>query len=652
MERIKQIFIVIIVGFCFSCAQKEGGPGMLWQISPEKSLYDSSEAHYQAGEYNDALSGFQSYLSQFPDTPLAPASRLRVGMIRSFKRQYEKAQKDFQRVIADYPDTPYARDARVELLDAWYNTGNYHQVTVSAGNVLAQPLTVKQVYRANLIIGDAYMALKSSRDAYYAYLIAFQVASEREAGKAISKLKTALALMETSDLSAELDKLAGRPPSDYLMYQLGVNYMKDGNADDAKATLTAFAAQFPHHENADQAQKLIAEMDSPKAVARHVNVIGCLLPMTGKYETFGQQAYTGIEYALSRFVQSQDGNAIKILLKDTGSDPQKTREAVKELADSNVSAIIGPIGTVDEAALSAQGFNIPIITMTQKDGITDIGDSVFRNFLTPRMQVKALVSYTVGTLGLKRFAILYPSENYGNTHMNGFRDEVVAAGGTVSGAEAYPPGQTDFANAIKKLAGPQWVAAQSMKKTSASSPLTANESEAPEAAPPEPTVDFDAIFIPDSPDKAGLIIPQLAYYGVADVYLLGTNLWHSDKLIQMAKYNVQNAIIPDGFFAQSTSEHVRQFVSGFRGAYGSSPGFIEAVSYDTAMMVFELAARPDIRERSDIRRELLVMPPFEGVTGKTVFDENREAVKDIYLLKIFQGGFQEVTVRYPDGGFQ
>jgi ABC-type branched-subunit amino acid transport system substrate-binding protein len=90
---------------------------------------------------------------------------------------------------------------------------------------------------------------------------------------------------------------------------------------------------------------------------------------------------------------------------------------------------------------------------------------------------------------------------------------------------------------------------------------------------------------------------------------------------------------------------VRQFVSGFTAAYGNTPGFIEAVSYDTAVLLFELATRSDIRDGEDIRRELLAMPPFEGVTGKTVFDQNREAVKDIYILKIFQGGFQEAGNR-------
>ena len=82
-----------------------------------------------------------------------------------------------------------------------------------------------------------------------------------------------------------------------------------------------------------------------------------------------------------------------------------------------------------------------------------MGDYVFRNFITPGMQVKTLVSYAIKKLQLKRFAILYPDENYGKTFMNLFWDEVIALGGKVVGAEPYNINHTDFADPIKKLVG-------------------------------------------------------------------------------------------------------------------------------------------------------------------------------------------------------
>jgi ABC-type branched-subunit amino acid transport system substrate-binding protein len=301
------------------------------------------------------------------------------------------------------------------------------------------------------------------------------------------------------------------------------------------------------------------------------------------------------------------------------------------------------------------------------------------------MQLKTLVHYAAGSLSAKRFAILYPDENYGAVYMNLFWDEVLENGGRVVGVEAYDPAKTDFGDPIKKLVGLYYDIPKDLVEAPPTTPMVFNESawpERPQMAPdisdilsaeeagrrheqlmtaimvsreraekekagetgPEPIVDFDAVFIPDSPNKAGLIIPQLAYYDINDVQLLGTNLWHSDKLIDMAKKHVQGAVVAEGFFAESRAVHVHRFVSGFKYVYGGeTPGFIEAVSYDTAWILFDLITRPDIRFRAQIKQELSAMPPFPGVTGATAFDPSGEAVKDIYLLRVEGRRFVEVA---------
>ena len=51
--------------------------------------------------------------------------------------------------------------------------------------------------------------------------------------------------------------------------------------------------------------------------------------------------------------------------------------------------------------------------------------------MTPRMQVETIVSYATETLGLKTFAILYPEDNYGNTFVDLFWDDLIHRGGQV-----------------------------------------------------------------------------------------------------------------------------------------------------------------------------------------------------------------------------
>ena len=158
-------------------------------------------------------------------------------------------------------------------------------------------------------------------------------------------------------------------------------------------------------------------------------------------------------------------------------------------------------------------------------------------------------------------------------------------------------------------------------------------------------VDFDAVFVPDAPKKSGLIIPQLAFYDIKDTYLFGTNLWHSDNLIDMAYKHAQGAIMPDGFFAESKSQNVKQFVNGYNEIFHQEPGFIEAVAYDTALILFQIVSRPDVRFRSVIKNELKRLDGFQGVTGLTSFDNDGNAIKNLYIITIRGQRFVELEQR-------
>jgi ABC-type branched-subunit amino acid transport system substrate-binding protein len=161
---------------------------------------------------------------------------------------------------------------------------------------------------------------------------------------------------------------------------------------------------------------------------------------------------------------------------------------------------------------------------------------------------------------------------------------------------------------------------------------------------PEPIIDFDAVFIPDAPKKAGLIIPQLAYYDIEDVQLIGTNLWHSDKLLEMTRQYIQGAVLPEGFFADGNASHVQAFTLEFERAFGENPGFIEAIAYDSAGILLQFLSNTAIHFKSRLKDELLNMVDFQGVTGRTSFDYQGDALKKLYILRITGSRFIEVEI--------
>lgn len=629
------------------------------RLDPASRLFSTAEKMLQEKSYKAALDDYKEYLERFPDQPMADAALMKMGSIYVILGDNETARDVYRRLMVEYPDSIFVPDARLAILTSYYNEGKYGEVIERAAEVLKVTVSTVHLLRLYVLLGETYDAMGSLKDAAYYYILAIQNSDEPEKKVIFIKLRDIARRLRPEDLGSLLDGMKDDFPKGYLMFQLGINYTEEEKYNEALAVLSAFIEKFPMNENVQQAKKLLGLIHQQSVYSRYT--IGCLLPLSGPYQIYGQRALTAIELALNRFNTKNGPSSIKIIIKDTASDSAKAVTGVKELYAENVAAIIGPFITAESAAIEAQKKGIPIVTFTQKDNITGIGDYVFRNFITPGMQVKALVSYVVEGLGLKNFALLYPEERYGSTFMNLFWDEVIDHGGKIVGVESYNPGITDFADPIKKLVGLYYEVPEDLKVEDDKPNAAENSEEGEDIAgehrgkdenipseedeEPEPVVDFDAIFIPDAPKKVGLIIPQLAFYDVRDIYLLGTNLWHSNTLIEMARQYVQGAIMPDGFFAESTSEHVRNFDEIYQKVFDQKPGYIEAATYDTAMILFQMVSRPDIRFRSTLKNELKRLTGFQGATGFTSFDSDGDVQKKLYLLQIKGSHFVELEQR-------
>ncbi len=693
------IIFLFVACCCVSCAQMESS-GWFKRIDPDVALFNEARQKHKDQAYDEAYALYREHADRYPQSRHAPDVLFRLGQVSVSLERYGEARQYFREVISRYPETDFARQARVKIIEVLYRAGDYGQVIRYADQILPVVEDGKRMMRVRQVMGDAHLAMGNESQALAEFIKAYETAGKDDRARLSGRVRAVAAIMALPELRSALDMLNGRPPADEILYLLGVRYLQDGEYREAKSFLERFVEAYPRHPDADSARKLID--DIPVTDLFDKNAVGCLLPLSGRYENFGQQALKGIELALAVFSggREQDAEDLKIMIRDTASNAAGAVSAVQDLHERQVAAVIGPMIDAEAAAAEAQVLGVPIVTLTQKPDIPDMGEWVFRNFLTPAMQVEAIVGYAVNDLRLSRFAVLYPEEAYGQMFMNLFWDAVIASGGQVVGVESYRPDQTNFSEPIRKLTGLYYEVPEALEEETALPPVVLiqedetdprlegqgmlnpvetdagasgrqwfdavidtamaaeydsdDEAIDEEDEEPAPIIDFDAVFIPDSPSKTGLIMPYLAYQDVTDVYLLGTNLWHSDRLIQMAGSHSRNAIFPEGFFARSTSKHVFEFVTRFEKTYGYTPGFIEAVSYDTAMMIFDMVCRPEVRYRSQLRKLLIDMEPYQGVAGGTRFLETGEAVKDVYLLRISGGRFQEIPTRpriQSDQGF-
>jgi len=689
----KALIILLSLALLFwGCARQQLPPVIQTPTQPPEielpdgdAIFSEAEERYMDDALDAALRNYAKYLDFYPDGPLADAALYKMGLIFSCKEDFENARVAYEDLIARFPESPLALEAMIEVLANNNQQGKYADTIHDAFRIPEDALLNSQLFRKYELVGDAYMQVNAPEDAVYFYTANFRRATEPEKERALKKFKLAAEQLNEVHLTSLLTRAEDPVIQGHLLYYFGLTCMEKGKTEDALLALTELTQKLPQHEMALPAQTLIDEINS-KAISSPFTV-GCLLPLSGRYKTYGVKALKGIELAFFRHVRSGSKPDIRLMVKDTKADPYRTVAAIREMDKANVAVIIGPMVMSEQAALEAQARNIPIITFTQKDNITAVGTFVFRNFITPKMQARTLATFAVSSLGIERFAVLYPEERYGTTYMNLFWDAVQDKGAKIAAIESYDPELTDFAVPIKKLVGlhykvpkylefefefiseeesPWWLNTFNPR---AMVPYFPNDLKSvdvlyvtiPEKAPGpvatladrgrgeeeelKPVIDFQAVFIPDAPSKAGLIIPQLAFHDINDVYLLGTNLWHSKTLIEMSRQYVQNAVITEGFSPDSSQMQVKRFVDTFAYVFGEVPGFIEAVTFDSASLLFQALGTPGIRFKGQIKDEMLNLVDYPGVTGTTHFDYSGDAVKTPLVLKMEAGRF--VQARQP-----
>jgi ABC-type branched-subunit amino acid transport system substrate-binding protein len=366
------------------------------------------------------------------------------------------------------------------------------------------------------------------------------------------------------------------------------------------------------------------------------SVLGCLLPLSGPFAIYGQEVLNGIELGIGMFNETGDTPDLELVIKDTKGDPELALTGLEDLANNEkVIAVIGPLSSraATASAKKAQTLGVPMITFTQKEGITEEGAMVFRNFLTPSREVDKLLDVAIRHMGLKRFAILYPDNSYGQFFLNIFWDRLEEMGGMMTAVEPYKADETDFAEQIKKMTGLYYPRPKSLTQKLLAMRTPEEEESIIFPEKPQPIIDFDMVFIPDNFQRVAMIAPQLAYYDVLDILLAGTSAWQSPHLIETAGDYVQGAIFSSGYFESLGDGGVNSFVEEYKANFDAAPGILAANGYDTIKYLMEVVADKDVRTRRTLQKALLYYY-FDGVTGGISFDSHGEVEKESLLLTI------------------
>jgi branched-chain amino acid transport system substrate-binding protein len=347
--------------------------------------------------------------------------------------------------------------------------------------------------------------------------------------------------------------------------------------------------------------------------------VGEFASLTGKEAAFGQSSHKGTELAIDEINAKGGvlGKKLQLLTEDTQSKPGESATVVKKLISrDNVIAILGEVasGRSLEAAPICQENKIPMISPSSTNPkVTETGDYIFRVCFVDPFQGKLLAKFARETLKVNHLAILTDvAAPYSVGLAQYVKEPFVAAGGQVVAEQKYSSGDKDF-----------------------KAQLTAIKAENP-----------DAICVPGYYNEAGLISSQARQLGIT-VPIFGGDGWEAEELLQIGGKAMEGTYYSTHYSPEDPAPAVQEFVKKFQAKYNSTPDAMAALGYDSALVLADSIKRAGTTDGPKLRDAIATTKDFQGVTGKTTIDAQRNASKSAVIFTVKDGKLKMLQTINP-----
>lgn len=339
-----------------------------------------------------------------------------------------------------------------------------------------------------------------------------------------------------------------------------------------------------------------------------VGFLGNLTARAAGLSTSGRDGFLlAIEEANAR--GGINNRRVEGLVQDSRMHTESALQAVRRLADSNVSAIIGPMTSQTAVTIvpEVNRLEIPLISPTASTNqLTGLDDYFFRVYYTNAQAAELLAAKLATDKNIRRIAAIYDLSNraYTEDWVNHFQKTM----------QQYDD------SLITKV--PFDVRSDTLFLELASRAAEANP---------------QAILILANAVDTAIICQQLVKLGI-DLPRYATGWSYSDDLIQFGGRSVEGLTIIQSANMQDPSASMRHFVSAYEERFRSSPNFPALHAYDATRMVLSLLETTT--DPKALRNELLKLRRFDGVQSDLALDRFGEMKHPrIDLAHIVNGQF-------------
>lgn len=399
----------------------------------------------------------------------------------------------------------------------------------------------------------------------------------------------------------------------YLLHQAGQQAWKNKDLDQAKAFFKKALSAPMSRQLKQQIQK---KLKLTKQISKtNPYLIGVLVPLSGKQKTLGEKVLKALVFGFG----IEAGSPWQIRVKDSKSHPDIVRNQLNDLFyKDHVTGVIGGFtsATAQVIAQKAEEFFMPAIVFSQKQDLALNRDFVFQNAVAINQILQPLINLVQKKLHIKKIAVLYPNDFFGINYNRQLSELVKKTDLEIVESFQYKAKEVDFKNVIKKMFHLEITDREEefeklKKEFLDKNPLVTERSHklTPENLLPIQK-NFEAIFIPDSLNQVKKITDHLKYFGVKNIFLLGTNLWDSNQKF-FHKITLQMAFVN---LYKKNHDVIKEAspYSKFIDMYKQKPRLFEQRAYNAAQF-FKKGLQSKIKTRLEFLKNLKDIKAFSGM---------------------------------------
>lgn len=323
--------------------------------------------------------------------------------------------------------------------------------------------------------------------------------------------------------------------------------------------------------------------------------IGVAAALTGNAAQYGVPIRKGFELAVREINDSGgvDGNGLGLVIEDEQGKKEEAINTFRKLIfQDKVLMLFGP--TLSNSAQAsdpvAQAAKTVVFgTSNTADGITSVGDYVFRNSVTERDILPVTLKIAAQRTGLKKVAVFYGNDDiFTKSGYDNFKKALHDLKIPVTATETFAKGDVGFKPQLTKI--------------KASDP--------------------DAIVLSALVAEGAPIMVQARQLGI-ELPFIGGNGMNSPRVFELAKNSSDDLWVGSPWSVESPTPENKRFIAAYQKTYQAMPDQFAAQAYDAMYIAAQALKKVKFTGKLEADRKALrdALPATQwtGATGAFKF---------------------------------